>query len=79
MKPYLREQIFLSLKKINITPPTEIIFTKTKDEKFGHIATNVAMSLAKSQSKNPRELAQNIVSHFNFDPDQSRGSRRWIY
>ncbi len=69
MKQYLTEQIKKSLDKLHIPRPSEIIFTKTKDERFGHLATNVAMMLAKNQSTNPRDLAQQICSSFQFDPD----------
>ncbi|HMW34210.1 MAG TPA: arginine--tRNA ligase, partial [bacterium] len=63
MKSYLEQQLHSALKALAIASDSEIIFTKTKDERFGNVATNLAMNLAKTQKMNPRELAQKIVDH----------------
>ncbi|HMV27325.1 MAG TPA: arginine--tRNA ligase, partial [bacterium] len=67
MKSYLEQQLHSALKALAIASDSEIIFTKTKDERFGNVATNLAMNLAKTQKMNPRELAQKIVDHLQLD------------
>lgn len=67
MKSYLEQQLHSALKALAIVSDSEIIFTKTKDERFGNVATNLAMNLAKTQKMNPRELAQKIVDHLQLD------------
>jgi len=42
--------------------PATIIVERTRDAQHGDFATNVAMRLAKSARRNPRELAQAIVA-----------------
>lgn len=54
---------------LSISYDGDIIFTRTKDEKFGHLATNLAMMLAKQQNTNPRELAQQILSNLQLDSE----------
>lgn len=67
MKSYLADQLRKALKSLNIEYTEEIIFTRTKDEKFGNLATNLPMILAKTQKANPRELAQQITSALTMD------------
>ena len=44
------------------TDPTTITVERTRDSKHGDFATNVAMRVAKSARRNPRELAQAIIA-----------------
>lgn len=44
------------------TDPATITVERTRDPKHGDFATNVAMRLAKSARRNPRELAQAIIA-----------------
>ncbi|MBL7960283.1 arginine--tRNA ligase [bacterium] len=69
MKMYLSDQLKNALSSLSIPYDGDIIFTRTKDEKFGHLATNIAMMLAKAQNINPRELAQQIVSNLKLNPE----------
>lgn len=69
MKNYLTDQLKKALSSLSIIYNDDIIFTRTKDEKFGHLATNLAMLLAKSHNISPRELAQQIVSHLQLNPE----------
>lgn len=48
---------------------TQITFERPKDEKFGDISSNAAMTLAKQQKKNPREIANQILSNLEI-PDE---------
>ena len=41
----------------------DITVERTRDSKHGDFASNIAMRLAKSARKNPRELAQLIIDH----------------
>lgn len=47
----------------NIENLSSITVDQTKDKKFGDFASNVAMILAKSSKKNPRELAAKIIEN----------------
>ncbi len=68
MKEYLSRQLLSALQTVNISYSDEISFTRPKDEKFGHLATNLPMILAKEQKTNPRDLAQKIASALSLDP-----------
>ena len=39
------------------------------DKKFGDFSTNIALLAAKECRRNPRELAQDIIKHLQFEPD----------
>ena len=67
MKSYLTDRLRKALESLNIDYTEDIVFTRTKDEKFGNLATNLPMILAKSQKGNPRELAQQITSALTMD------------
>lgn len=43
----------------------EIELTKTQDEKFGDLTTNIALKVSKELGKNPREIAEEIVKSIN--------------
>jgi len=49
-----------------------IVVERTRDSKHGDFATNVAMRLAKSAGKNPRELAQAIIAALPANPVVSK-------
>lgn len=44
-----------------------IAFERPKVAEHGHVATNIAMILAKQLRKKPQDIAQEILSHLNFD------------
>ena len=54
------------IKLINL-PEEKIILEIPKKREFGDYSTNIAMKLAKTLGKNPRDLAQEIISKMNFD------------
>ncbi len=45
-----------------------VVELERPEEQFGDFATNVAMRLATTLNKNPRELAQEIESKLNSSP-----------
>lgn len=61
MKEYLKHKVSDALAKIGAEVP-ELVFERPKEEKFGDISTNAAMLLAKSQKKNPRDTAKEIIA-----------------
>ncbi|MBM2841768.1 MAG: argS [Bacteroidetes bacterium] len=65
MKEYLREKVVSSLQSLGIT--TDVTFEKPRQPEHGDLTTNVAMVIAKSLKKNPRQLATEIVSHLDID------------
>lgn len=65
MKEYLREKVASSLRSLGIT--SNVTFEKPRQPEHGDLTTNVAMVLAKSLKKNPRQLAVEIVKHLDID------------
>ncbi len=59
------EQILLAK---NINWSEKIVIELPKDSKFGDLATNVAMILAKQVGKNPREFALELVAELELNP-----------
>ncbi len=66
MKEQLRAQLASVLTDLHF-PSTEIQFDRPKAEAHGDLTTNVAMMLAKSAGKNPRQIAQSIVEKLTVD------------
>lgn len=67
MKPHLENLIKTALLKLQENAelselPPLIQIEMTKDKQHGDFASNVAMMLAKTAKKNPRELAERIIS-----------------
>jgi arginyl-tRNA synthetase len=62
MKQYLTEKISAALQSLNYIHAAKLTFEKPRVEAHGDLTTNVAMLLAKSLGKNPRAIAQEIVS-----------------
>ncbi|MFQ3598982.1 MAG: arginine--tRNA ligase [Chloroherpetonaceae bacterium] len=69
MKDLLIAEIKKALAEVGAEPTREIIIEKPNDEKFGDASSNVAMTLAKELKKNPRQIAQELVSKFKFNPE----------
>ncbi len=70
MKDLLITEIKKALVEVGAEPSREILIEKPNDEKFGDASSNVAMTLAKELKKNPRQIAQELVSKFKFNPEQ---------
>jgi arginyl-tRNA synthetase len=65
MKEYLRDKVVSALHSLGIT--ADVTFEKPRQPDHGDLTTNVAMVLAKSMKKNPRQLATDIVAHLEVD------------
>ncbi len=52
--------------KLESLPP--LIFEIPRDPRFGHLASTVALGLARSERRKPREIAQIVLDHLE-DPD----------
>ena len=66
MKDNLKEAIKDALVKCNIEN-SDIIIEVPKDNKNGDYSSNIAMQLARSLKKNPREIAEDIKNNIEFD------------
>ncbi|MBF8247491.1 MAG: arginyl-tRNA synthetase [Bacteroidetes bacterium] len=73
MKRYLTERVGSALKSLNYEAGGNLIFEKPKLEAHGDATTNIAMLLAKSGGKNPREVAKEIVATLKVDPELVAG------
>ncbi len=69
MKDILIAEIRKALAEVGAEPTRDIVIEKPNDEKFGDASSNVAMTLAKELKKNPRQIAQELVSKFKFNPE----------
>ena len=70
MKQYLESLIRQALAVLGIDPQAaEVRFDVPKIEAHGDFSTNIAMTLAKREKKNPRELAQAIINQMQNDPE----------
>ncbi|MBX7151515.1 arginine--tRNA ligase [bacterium] len=67
MKAQLESMIRKTLSSMGIQYTGDIVFTRTKDKKFGDVSTNIAMVLAKIERKNPKAVAQDIVDRLTLD------------
>jgi arginyl-tRNA synthetase len=69
MKGYLTERVSAALKALKYDAGVRVTFEKPRLEAHGDITTNIALLLAKSAGKNPRAVAQEIVSAMHIDPE----------
>jgi arginyl-tRNA synthetase len=67
MKKYLTEKVGAALTSLSYSGSAVLAFDKPKDEAHGDVTTNIAMLLAKVHKKNPRAVAQEIVSKLEID------------
>jgi arginyl-tRNA synthetase len=67
MKEYLHQAITRALNTLHY-PAVDIILEKPKVAAHGDLTTNVAMMIAKSAGKNPRQIAQSVVEALTLDP-----------
>lgn len=69
MKGYLTERVSAALQALKYDAGVRVTFEKPRLEAHGDITTNVALLLAKSVGRNPRAVAQEIVSAMHIDPE----------
>ncbi|MAT40188.1 MAG: arginine--tRNA ligase [Ectothiorhodospiraceae bacterium] len=71
MKEYLRERIHAALTAAGVSvEPASIQLEAPNQPEHGDLATNVAMTLAKQEKKNPRQIATELVEHFQRDDEK---------
>jgi arginyl-tRNA synthetase len=69
MKTAIKQIIHDALEKaqqageLELSSFPEIVVEKPKDEKMGDFSTNIAMTLAKSERKNPKTIAESVTRH----------------
>ena len=72
MKQQLEQLLLQALQEIADLPAplaaTEVSVERTRDQRHGDFSSNVALRLAKSARRNPRELAQAIVAALPRNP-----------
>jgi arginyl-tRNA synthetase len=63
LKQHLKDLLnqALAQQKLNDAPTAEVQIDRSRDNRHGDFATNVALVLAKSAKRAPRELAQEII------------------
>ncbi len=67
-KEYLKEKVENALKKMGVQlDGIQLVFDKPKNKEFGDLATNIAMLISKKLGRNPREIANEIVSNLEFE------------
>jgi arginyl-tRNA synthetase len=67
MRTYLKEHILTGLQRLGVTGNVALTFEKPRLPEHGDLTTNVAMTLAKAQKKNPRQFAVELVAALNLD------------
>ena len=68
MRAYLQTAVASALRALGIEPPARVPFERPRQVGHGDLTTTVAMVLAKSLRRNPRELALQITEHLAVDP-----------
>jgi arginyl-tRNA synthetase len=69
MKRYLNEKVSAALASMNWLGGAKLTFERPRDEAHGDLTTNIAMVIAKSLGKNPRAVAQEIVTALRVEPE----------
>jgi arginyl-tRNA synthetase len=67
MKEYLHGKLLSSLATLGLSPEAPPVFELPRQAGHGDLTTNVAMVLARKLKRNPRELAQQIISTLDVD------------
>lgn len=67
MKNYLAKKFDQALKSLSYYGVVDLTFEKPKLVEHGDITTNIAMLLAKELKKNPRAIAQEIISRLDIE------------
>jgi len=69
MRIYISKIINSSLKKLGVSNK-DIILEIPKEEKFGDMTSNIALTLAKELKKEPRKIALDIKNYLEYDENQ---------
>lgn len=68
MKHEIKQFLENALSQLKIVTPVPVQVDKTRDEKHGDFASNIAMLLAKPLKQNPRQIAEQIIQHIPASP-----------
>ncbi|MBI4590757.1 MAG: arginine--tRNA ligase [Candidatus Rokubacteria bacterium] len=68
----LSDALKVALRGVGIEPPDDLLWEVPREEAHGDYATNVAMVLAKSVRRQPRQVAELIRQHFPGIPEVAR-------
>ena len=67
IRAYLTDTLLSALERLSYAGVAELSFERTRQEHHGDLTTNIAFLLAKTVKKNPRAIAQEILSAVSFD------------
>ena len=67
MRQYLQKKVETALQNLSLPNLPRPTFERPKLDEHGDLTTNIAMVLAKSVGKNPRDLAGDIVSRLELE------------
>lgn len=67
MKKYLIDLFNRTSEKLTFLKEIDITFTVPNQKNFGDYSTNASMLLSKIVKKNPRQIAEEIISSFEYD------------
>ncbi len=67
MERFLEKAFETALQELGAPPGTSIKFEQPQNEQHGDLSTNVAMLLAKTLQKPPREIAKEIIARLHLD------------
>ncbi len=68
-KDYLFDIFKNALNKLDVTDTSILGFETPNNPEFGDIATNVAMQLARTLKKNPRQIAEDIINNLEYNSE----------
>jgi arginyl-tRNA synthetase len=68
-KDYLIDIFKNALIKLGVEDTNILSFETPNNPEFGDVATNIAMQLARSLKKNPRQIADDIISNLEYNQD----------
>jgi len=67
LKEYLYQIFSEASAQLEYLNKVQLFFDKPKLENHGDLSTNIAMLCAKIEKRNPREIAQEIITHLNYN------------
>lgn len=67
MKKYLFELFSKTSEKLTYLKDIDILLTVPNQQNHGDYSSNIAMTLSKSLKRNPREIANEIISNLEYD------------
>jgi arginyl-tRNA synthetase len=72
MERFLEKAFETALAELGAPPGTPVKFEQPQNEQHGDLSTNVAMLLAKTLGRPPREIAKEIIAHLHLDQGHVR-------